>query len=138
VLFATVVLASVLPARGVAAEWLSVATFWAIAILFFLYGARLSAASVRHSMMNWKLQGGALVATFVLFPLLAQTVAPLAAGLSASLAIGIPFIGSLPSTVRSSIAFTSISQGNVAARFVRRRSPISLTSSFRRSSSRSC
>lgn len=113
-LFATLLLAALLPARGEGARVLSWVTFWAIAILFFLYGAKLSTASIREGLMNWKLQGSTLLATFVIFPLLALALSPLAAAISAPIAIGILYVGSLPSTVQSSIAFTSISRGNVA------------------------
>lgn len=113
-LFATLLLAALLPARGEGARVLSWVTFWAIAILFFLYGAKLSTASIREGLMNWKLQGSTLLATFVVFPLLALALSPLAAGISTSIAVGILYVGSLPSTVQSSIAFTSVSRGNVA------------------------
>lgn len=112
-LFATLLLATLFPARGVAAAILSSVTFWAVAALFFMYGARLSTASIREGLLNWKLQGGTLIATFVMFPLLALMLSPLTALFPAAIGVGILFIGSLPSTVQSSIAFTSISRGNV-------------------------
>lgn len=112
-LFATLLLATLFPVRGVAAKALSSVTFWAVAVLFFMYGARLSTASIRQGLLNWKLQGGTLLATFFMFPLLALALSPLSALLPAAIGVGILFIGSLPSTVQSSIAFTSISRGNV-------------------------
>lgn len=112
-LFLTLLLASLAPARGAGATILSSVTFWAIAGLFFIYGARLSTASIREGLLNWKLQGGVLLATFAIFPVLALALSPLSALLPASIGVGILFIGSLPSTVQSSIAFTSISRGNV-------------------------
>lgn len=113
VLFSTLALAAVFPVRGEAARILSSIIFWAIAALFFMYGARLSTASIREGLLNWKLQGGTLLATFVMFPLLALALSPLSALLPAAAGVGILYIGSLPSTVQSSIAFTSISRGNV-------------------------
>lgn len=112
-LFLTLLLATVFPVSGAAARALSSVTFWAVAALFFMYGARLSTASIREGLLNWKLQGGVVLATFVMFPLLALALSPLSALLPAAIGVGILFIGSLPSTVQSSIAFTSISRGNV-------------------------
>jgi len=113
-LFLTLLLATLLPATGAVAQSLSSVTFWAVAALFFMYGAKLSTASIREGLLNWKLQGGTLIATFFVFPLLALALSPLSALLPAAIGMGILYIGSLPSTVQSSIAFTSISRGNVA------------------------
>ncbi|MEY4982537.1 MAG: hypothetical protein RIR62_803, partial [Pseudomonadota bacterium] len=114
-LILTVGLAALLPARGVVAEVLSQVTFWIVALLFFLYGAKLSLAATWAGLTNWKLQLGVLLCTFALFPLLVQGMQPLVAlGLPAAIGIGILYIGCLPSTVQSSIAFTSVSGGNVA------------------------
>ena len=111
----TILLAALLPARGSFAEGLSQVTFWAVALLFFLYGAKLSLAAIWAGLTNWRLQGAVLAATFLLFPVLAlgmQGVAGLF--LPAAVAAGFLYIGCLPSTVQSSIAFTSVAQGNVA------------------------
>ena len=89
--------------------------FWVVALLFFLYGAKLSLAATWAGLTNWRLQLGCLLCTFALFPVLTQGLQPLVAlGLPAAIAVGILYIGCLPSTVQSSIAFTSISGGNVA------------------------
>lgn len=114
-LFLTVLLAAVVPARGLAAAALSQVTFWVVALLFFLYGAKLSLAATWAGLTNWKLQLGCLLCTYALFPLLAQGMQPVATlALPAAIGVGFLFIGCLPSTVQSSIAFTSISGGNVA------------------------
>ncbi|TDR94919.1 bile acid:sodium symporter family protein [Enterovirga rhinocerotis] len=113
-LFLTLVVATLLPVRGEAASMLSQVTFWAVAVLFFLYGAKLSTESIWQGLRNPRLQIGTLLTTFVLFPILALGFSIPAKELAAPLAIGILYIGSLPSTVQSSIAFTSISGGNVA------------------------
>lgn len=114
-LILTVVLAALLPARGAVAAVLSQLTFWVVALLFFLYGAKLSLAATWAGLTNWKLQLGCLLCTFALFPVLTQGLQPLVAlGLPAAIAVGILYIGCLPSTVQSSIAFTSVSGGNVA------------------------
>ncbi|MFC0409970.1 bile acid:sodium symporter family protein [Roseomonas elaeocarpi] len=111
-----VVLASLLPARGVGAVVVDDATDLAIALLFFLYGARLSREAVIDGITNWRLQLTVFVATYVIFPVLAlglsYAMRPI---LGPELAAGIVFLGVLPSTVQSSIAFTSIARGNVPA-----------------------
>ena len=114
-LFLTVLLAALVPARGMAAAALSQITFWVVALLFFLYGAKLSLAATWAGLTNWKLQLGCLICTYALFPVLAQGMQPLSGmALPAAIGVGFLFIGCLPSTVQSSIAFTSISGGNVA------------------------
>lgn len=114
-LILTVGLATVLPARGEAAGILSHVTYWAVSLLFFLYGAKLSTATILAGLTNWRLQLGVLAATYALFPLLGAVLAPLVSlCLPAAFAIGLLYVGCLPSTVQSSIAFTSVSGGNVA------------------------
>lgn len=115
-ILATVAAAAVLPARGAAATGLSHATVVAIALLFFLYGARLSPKSAWDGLKQWRLHAVILASTFVLFPLLG--LAAEAAShpmLGPDLAKGVLFLTLLPSTVQSSIAFTSLARGNVAA-----------------------
>ncbi len=111
-----VVLATVLPARGTFAEFLDVATNIGIAILFFLHGAKLSREDIVQGVGNWKLHAHILISTFVLFPLLMLTLLPLQGiVIPQELMVGLLFLAALPSTVQSSIAFTSIARGNVAA-----------------------
>jgi sodium/bile acid cotransporter 7 len=113
-LFGTVVLASLLPARGgfaVFAGWLTNA---AIVALFFLHGAKLSREAVIAGLGHWRLHLAVLAATFAAFPLLGIAIAAIPA-LPGPVAAGILFLTLLPSTVQSSIAFTAIARGNVAA-----------------------
>ncbi|MGB4858168.1 MAG: bile acid:sodium symporter family protein [Dokdonella sp.] len=115
-LIGTVVLASVLPASGDAARVLDVVSVLAIATLFFLHGARLSREAIIAGLVNWRLHGVVLLATFALFPLLGFLSQPLlAAWLTPQLVVGVLFLCALPSTVQSSIAFTSMARGNVPA-----------------------
>jgi sodium/bile acid cotransporter 7 len=87
----------------------------AVVLLFLLYGARLSTRDVLRGLRDWRLQGGILAATFVLFPVLAWVAALLSEPfLGASLAAGVLYLGLLPSTVQSSVAFTSVARGDVA------------------------
>jgi sodium/bile acid cotransporter 7 len=115
-LIATVGIALVLPAQGVWAVGTSRAVTVAIGLLFFLYGARLSTAEAVRGLRHWRLHGTVLLATFVAFPLLGLAIMLLPeAVLPHSLAVGVLFLCCLPSTVQSSIAFTSVARGNVPA-----------------------
>ena len=88
----------------------------AIILLFFLYGAKLSRRSVWEGLMHWRLQGLVAASTFVIFPLLGILSMPLwNSVLGPDLCMGMLYVCMLPSTVQSSIAFTSMAGGNVAA-----------------------
>ena len=114
-LIGMVALAAILPARGQAAEVMEGVVTAAIALLFFLYGARMSPAAIGAGLMHWRLQGAVLLSTFVLFPLLGLGLVFLMRGsLQPDLLTGMLYLCLLPSTVQSSIAFTSIAGGNVA------------------------
>ncbi|WP_257838442.1 bile acid:sodium symporter family protein [Phenylobacterium sp. J426] len=110
------VAATVAPVRGdaaVASGWMTKA---AIALVFFLHGARLSREAVIRGMMHWRLHLVVLASTFALFPLLTLGLAALPAWITPpELAVGLVFLGCLPSTIQSSIGFTAIARGNVAA-----------------------
>ncbi|MGW0119398.1 bile acid:sodium symporter family protein [Streptomyces sp. NPDC003327] len=115
-LLATVGLAALLPASGPAATVAEGASTGAVALLFFLYGARLSTREALDGLRHWRLHLTVLACTFLLFPLLglaAQGLAPTV--LTPSLAQGLLFLCLVPSTIQSSIAFTSIARGNVPA-----------------------
>lgn len=115
-LMLTGVLGVVLPARGLAADVLGDVTYWAVTLLFFLYGTKLDAASVKAGMLNLKLQGLVFLCTYLLFPIVGVAlVAVFGRMLGPEMAMGILFLSVLPSTVQSSIAFTSIAGGNVPA-----------------------
>lgn len=85
-----------------------------IVLLFFLHGAKLSREAIFEGLRNWKLHLAVFAATYALFPLLGLAITALPI-LDASMAAGLLFLTLLPSTVQSSIAFTSIARGNVAA-----------------------
>lgn len=115
-LLSTVAVASLLPASGAVATGFGHATTFAIGLLFFLYGARLSTREAVDGLKHWRLHGLVFLATFVLFPLLgllSLVLVPWA--LTPQLYSGLMFLCCLPSTVQSSIAFTSIARGNAAA-----------------------
>ncbi|GGQ96518.1 bile acid:sodium symporter family protein [Streptomyces aurantiogriseus] len=115
-LLGTVGLAALLPARGAAADVASGASTAAIAFLFFLYGARLSTREALDGLKHWRLHVTVLACTFVIFPVLglaARGLVPVF--LTDPLYQGLLFLTLVPSTIQSSIAFTSIARGNVPA-----------------------
>ncbi|OIJ67842.1 bile acid:sodium symporter family protein [Streptomyces mangrovisoli] len=115
-LLGTVGLAALLPARGTGADVASAASTVAIALLFFLYGARLSTREALDGLRHWRLHGTVLACTFLVFPLLGLAARGLVpALLSHDLYTGLLFLTVVPSTVQSSIAFTSMARGNVPA-----------------------
>ena len=111
-----VILASIVPVSGNAAHIFGVITNIAIAILFFLHGAKLSREAIVEGILHWKLHALVFAFTFVLFPVLGLAAKPLLLPiLGQELYWGFLFMCFLPSTVQSSIAFTSVAKGNVAA-----------------------
>lgn len=116
ILLALIVAASVLPVRGVHAEHAATITNLAIALLFFLHGAKLPLQSVIAGLSHWRLHSLVLACTFLLFPLLAVLFKPVLLPLiGPDLYRGLLYMSALPSTVQSSIAFTSVARGNVPA-----------------------
>lgn len=118
-IMAAVLVAAVLPAAGSAAEVLRWVTKFGIAVLFFLYGARLERRELLMGIKHWRLHSVVLAFTFLAFPLLGLlgqwALTPL---LGASLAAGFLFMTLVPSTVQSSITFVSIARGHVGAAVV--------------------
>ncbi len=116
---AAAVLASFFPAVGPAGVALGWVTKVAIFLLFFLYGARLSPKEALQGLTHWRLHLVILAFTFVLFPLLGLALRVLSGPvLSPDLYAGLLYLCLVPSTVQSSIAFTSIAKGNVAGAIV--------------------
>ncbi|AUL47606.1 bile acid:sodium symporter [Bordetella trematum] len=112
----TVALASMLPAHGQGVEIFSWITNLAVALLFFLHGARLSREAIVAGVTHWRLHLTIFSATFVMFPLLGLALRPLLEPLvTTELYLGVLFLCCLPATVQSAIAFTSIARGNVPA-----------------------
>lgn len=115
-LLAVVLTASFLPCSGQAAVGFNHLTSAMIALLFFMHGAKLSRAAVLAGATHWRLHLTVLLFTFAVFPLLGLLLKPVLLWLvSPELYLGILFLCVLPSTVQSSIAFTSVARGNVPA-----------------------
>jgi sodium/bile acid cotransporter 7 len=116
---ASAVLASFFPARGLGMTLLHGASTVAIFLLFFLYGARIAPREALRGLAHWRLHLTILAFTFVLFPLIGLALRPLSGTLlSPQLYSGLLYLTLVPSTVQSSIAFTSIARGNVPGAIV--------------------
>lgn len=113
-----VIIAIIAPARGSFADIFGQLTNVAIALLFFLYGARLSTQEALNGLKHWRLHLTILAFTFVVYPLIGIALRSLTAVISNDMYLGILFLTLVPSTVQSSVAFTSIAKGNVAGAIV--------------------
>ncbi len=118
-IFAAVGVAALLPAEGSAVPVVDGGVTVAIAILFFLYGARIHPMEALAGLKHWRLHVVILGFTFVVFPIIGVLLrfAPEVL-LRPELYAGVLFLTLLPSTVQSSIAFTSIARGNVPGAIV--------------------
>nr|WP_086009051.1 bile acid:sodium symporter family protein [Nocardia brevicatena] len=118
-IFGMVAVAVLLPAQGAfmeAAQWL---VKLAIAVLFLLYGMRLAPSEALAGLRQWRLHGTILAITYILFPLIGLAAWALTSGAIADeLRAGLLFLSLVPSTVQSSIAFTSIAGGNLPGAIV--------------------
>ncbi len=111
-----VAIASVYPATGRGFTVVDAASKLAISLLFFLHGAKLSRDAVISGIVDWRLHGIVLIASYVMLPIFGVTLAHLFAGyVDPTLLTGLIFLAILPSTVQSSIAFTAIAGGRVPA-----------------------
>ncbi|WP_054953756.1 bile acid:sodium symporter family protein [Flaviflexus massiliensis] len=87
-----------------------------VAILFFLYGLRLRTSEVLDGLTNLKVQGLIFVSTYVVFPIVGLALHPvLTPVLGDGFANGFLYLAFLPSTIQSSVTFTSIARGDTAA-----------------------
>ncbi len=112
----SLLLGLLLPCEGIGADLFDALTNLAITLLFFLYGAKLSRQSIIDGLLHWRLQAMVFFFTFIFFPLLFIAARPVGEWVvGPSLYMGMLYVACLPSTVQSSIAFTSIAGGNVPA-----------------------
>lgn len=88
-----------------------------VALLFFLYGARLSREAVIAGLTRWRLHLLALTTTFIAFPLVGLALGPIIGFLfpTALIAAGVIYLCCLPSTIQSSVTFVAAARGDVAA-----------------------
>lgn len=115
-LLGVILIASFFPVKGALAVSVDHLSTLMIALLFFMHGAKLSREAVVAGMTHWRLHLLVLGVTFAVFPLLGIVLKPaLLTVLTPDLYLGMLYLCLLPSTVQSSIAFTSVARGNVPA-----------------------
>lgn len=110
---------TILPAAGEAYSVLRAASMLSIALLFFLYGVRLSTGETIAGLTNWKLHAAILITTFVLFPAIGVAARGLIQPVvGAGLAAGFVLLCLIPTTVQSNVVFTRMAVGDTAAAVV--------------------
>ncbi len=115
-LITVVLLASFFPARGEFVPFVEHLTTAAIALLFFMHGAKLSREAIIAGGSHWRLHLWVMCSTFIVFPVLGVLFAWWAPiKVDPMLYSGFIYLCILPATVQSAIAFASLAGGNVAA-----------------------
>jgi sodium/bile acid cotransporter 7 len=115
-LLAVMAIATVFPCEGRGAVFFDWLTTLAIALLFFMHGAKLSREAILAGAGHWRLHLLVFACTFVMFPLLGLALKPVLTPLvGTELYLGMLYLCALPATVQSAIAFTSLARGNIPA-----------------------
>ncbi len=112
-IFLAIIIAYLFP-EGIVLLPLKTITDIGIGFIFFFYGLKLSPAEFKLGFLNYKVHIVIQLATFVVFPLLTLLCLPLFEdGTGSDLWIALFFLGTLPSTVSSSIVMVSLAKGNL-------------------------
>lgn len=118
-LITVVLLASFFPAEGGFVPFFEGLTTAAIALLFFMHGAKLSREAIIAGGSHWRLHLWVMCSTFVVFPVLGVLFAWWApVNVDPMLYTGFLYLCILPATVQSAIAFTSLAGGERCRRRV--------------------
>lgn len=116
ILISVVITATFFPCEGNIKIFFEYLTTFAIGLLFFMHGAKLSLDAIISGIKSWKLHLIIFATTFVIFPIFGLALHIFVPSfLSENLYLGFLYLCTLPATVQSAIAFTSIARGNVAA-----------------------
>lgn len=118
-LLVAIVLASVLPVTGEGKAIARIISDGAIFFLFLLNGLRLPRRDVLSGMRNGRLLVPLIIWCFLIMGAAGWALWQLGASiLPAQVALGLLFLGILPSTVQSATAYSSLAGGNVASSVV--------------------
>lgn len=118
-LLLAIALATLMPVTGEGRVVARLVSDAAIFLLFLLNGLRLPRRQVLDGMRNARFLLPLIIWVFGVMGLAGWALSQLGAGgLPASVALGLLFLGLLPSTVQSATAYSSIAGGNVAASVV--------------------
>lgn len=86
-----------------------------VVMIFFFQGLTLSLSVLRMGFLQWRLHLFVQINTFLLIPLLAMAIVTAGADLlSEELRLGLIFLAVLPTTIATSVAYTAMTDGNVA------------------------
>ena len=113
-----IVVAYFFPQWGIATSPIPLDTISAvgIALIFFLYGLKLSPQKLKAGLGNYKLHLLVQACTFLVFPLVVLLFRPLIQNAEHELLwLSFFFLAALPSTVSSSVVMVSIAKGNIPA-----------------------
>ncbi len=112
-IFLAILIAYLFP-EGVVLFPLKTITDIGVGFIFFFYGLKLSPTEFKLGFLNYKVHIVIQLTTFVVFPLLTLLCLPLFEnGTASNLWIALFFLGTLPSTVSSSIVMVSLAKGNL-------------------------
>lgn len=93
---------------------LKIVSRYAIMLLFFFYGLRLSPEKLKNDLKNWRLHLTIQLLTFLFFPVVVLLFFPFfSGGEYFTLWLAVFFLSVLPSTVSSSVVMVSIARGNI-------------------------
>ncbi|WP_289023898.1 bile acid:sodium symporter family protein [uncultured Salegentibacter sp.] len=112
-IFLAILIAYLFP-EGVVLFPLKTITDIGIGFIFLFYGLKLSPTEFKLGFLNYKVHIVIQLTTFIVFPLLTLLCLPLFEnGTASNLWIALFFLGTLPSTVSSSIVMVSLAKGNL-------------------------
>ena len=118
-LLLAIALATFVPVTGEARGAAQAVSNSAVFLLFLLNGLRLPRAEVRRGLTNLRFLLPLVIWCFGVMGLAGWGISALAGGVvPAEVALGLLFLGVLPSTVQSATAYSSLAGGNVAASVV--------------------
>lgn len=116
IMIGVVIIASLFPCEGEIKTGFQYLTTAAIALLFFMHGAKLSRESIVAGIGHWRLHLLVFASTFILFPIVGLGLAVIVPEwMPPTVYMGFLYLCALPATVQSAIAFTSVAGGNIAA-----------------------
>lgn len=115
-IIAALILGLIVPLSAPVRGGINLTSDIAVAVLFLLYGMRLPTTEIVAGLTNIRVQGLIAAFTYLIFPALGFLSHPLLVPvLGEGFATGFFFLTLLPSTIQSSVTFTSIARGDTAA-----------------------
>lgn len=116
-LLLTILLAYLFPEWGQSSGRVSLdeLTYYGVSIIFFFYGVKISPATLKVGLSNWRLHLWIQSTTFLVFPSLIFACYVFFGDADSLFWLGTFYLAVLPSTVSSSVVMVSIAGGNLPA-----------------------